>query len=452
LKSARFDQAKLAYDAGDYVQALRGFYATLKEDSGSFEPGDAGLVYYRLGNCLLKMRSFTEAASTYGKALEDAAFQNKGPVYVNCGKAQLGLGLYEDAIANFKNALGEPRYTKPYQAQLGLGNAYSKLGMIVDAGTAYRNAALDENNPSPVKALTNLGACFTALGRPQDAIETYLAILDFKTKGSVLNKTFESLGQSYVALDRYREAIEAFQDAMRDGSYTLSADAQDDYHKAVSCLGQPSVSRGYEGQGGGARADSGYDTYVETASYEPYPEYQESMAPNSSYGAGNVPLAQDTGFFTATDADLIAMGKSRLRKERKARHTGLKVVLVIVVLLVIALGAAVFAYTQGYGYPMQEAVIEDLFATHAQGGDTRSLWVDSDTDDSATIARIMEMVATTSTVTVDYLSRSMSDSEALVAAKLQNGGTVYYHVTMSRDKLSWKVNGIEMVFASQQKD
>ncbi|NLG10738.1 MAG: tetratricopeptide repeat protein [Coriobacteriaceae bacterium] len=457
MKSAQFDQAKIAYESGDYAQALRGFYGCLKEDSATFDPGDAGLVYHKLGNCLIKLRSYNEAAATYRKALEDPDYTEKAAVQANLGMALVGLGEYDQAVESFKAALEDPAYETPYRAQMGLGGALMKLGMIVDAGTAYRNAALDETNPNPVKALISLGVCFMALDRPKDAIEAYLAALDFKATGTTLYKTYANLGQAYVAMGRYQEALDAFEAATRDGSYTLSTAAQSDYDMARKMLSGDAGSFAMNVVGNGTREYpmSGLDTPAVDnlfAGYSPQGSGEEEAysSPSFSYGGGNVPLASDTGFFTATDTDLIAMGKSQMRKERKMRHTGLKVFLVFIVLLVLLLGAAVFAYTQGMGYPSQETVIEDLFEAHAAGEDISPYWIDSDEDGARTINRIMDMVAPTDSITFDYVSREMTESNALVSARLPEGGSIRYDIQLARNMLGWKISGIEIVFASQQ--
>jgi Tfp pilus assembly protein PilF len=460
----RYDEAKRAYDAGDYAQALRGFYAYLKEEGSTFEPGEAGLVYYRLGNCLLKMRNFKEAAATYQKALEDPDYNQRGAVNTNLGKACLGMAAYEDAIGYFKTALEDPSYQKPYQAQLGLGNAYMKLEMFIDAGTAYRNAALDDRNPNPIKALSNLGACFTELNRPQDAVEAYLAILDFFPKGVTQKKTYENLGRCYLAVGKYQEAVDAFQDAMRGSTYTLTDEGQADYQPASTFLADQQAGQPMPVPQAPPAADlAGIDTFAAdpyvggyevqdtyprtTGSFDPYTPVLDDA---EGYGGGNVPSAQDTGFFTITDEALIAMSKKQLRKERKLRHVGLKVLLVIVILLVLVLGAAVFAYWQGYGVPSQQTVVSDMFAAHAAGEDVTRYWVAGSSDDAANINRIMNMVAPTSEVHFDYLSTTMSDAQTVVTATLPEGGTLNYDISLKRDMLGWKITNLNLVFASTQ--
>jgi hypothetical protein len=62
------------------------------------------------------------------------------------------------------------------------------------------------------------------------------------------------------------------------------------------------------------------------------------------------------------------------------------------------------------------------------------------------------MVAPTETIEIDYLHRTMTVSEAVVIATLPEGGTLRYNVGLTRDVLGWKINNIELVFASQPKD
>jgi tetratricopeptide (TPR) repeat protein len=108
LNSINYQLAQASYQDGDYINALKSYYATLKDDAAGFEPGDLGMVYYRVGNCLLKMHSFNEAAISYKKALEDAGFSARGAASVNLGKACLGEGRFQEAIAAFDAALADP--------------------------------------------------------------------------------------------------------------------------------------------------------------------------------------------------------------------------------------------------------------------------------------------------------------------------------------------------------
>jgi len=444
LKSTHYDQATVAYNAQDYPQALKGYYQCLKEDWNTFEPGDAGLIYHRIGNCLIKMRNFKEAATSYQKALQDDKYNEKTSIHVNLATTLNGIGKYADAITYFNKALSDSEYPTPYRAYMGLGNSYSKLGKYVEAGTAFRSAALDESNPNPVKALTNLGATFSALDRPNDAIETYLAILDFRVTGNTLNATLEHLGQAQVVAGRYSEAVSTFEDILSRERFLLSPEAQMDYQKARQALGiEISSSRNalpddYSLEG------SGYPS--EDAAH--YPDI--SQEEEEGYGAGNVPNAEDTGFFTATDAELVETSKLQMRKERKLHHTGLKVFLGIVIVLIVALGACVAAYTQGVGIPSQQSVVKGFFNDWSQGASIDSYWLTNSTDDEATLTRLLDGVAKSNDVTILGIDSSMTKSQVLADVRLPEGGILHYQIDMTRDVLGWKMSGIELVFASNQ--
>jgi tetratricopeptide (TPR) repeat protein len=451
LKSAYYEQATTAYNAQDYPQALKGYYQCLKEDWGSFAPGDAGLIYHRIGNCLIKMRNFKEASVSYQKALQDDAYSEKTSIYVNLGTTLNGIGKHAEAITYFNKALTDASYATPYRAFMGLGNAYTKLGKFIEAGTAYRDAALDESNPNPVKALLNLASAFTELGRPDDAIEAYLAILDFRVTGKTLNTTLERLGRAYVAAGQYQKGIDTFEDIRARERFTLSPEAEDAYQRAQQALGLAVGGASAEATpiiGGeslaGFEPSERYSSGA-TAQYAPFDFNEED-----GYGGGNVPHSGDTGFFTATDDDLIATSKRDLRRERKLRNTGPKILLAIVLILVIALGTCVFAYTQGIGFPSQETVVTEFFAEYSANKPIEDYWIARSTEDETTLNRILDGVARSSDVTIVGLRAQMAESQVLADVKLSEGGIMHYRIDLARDLIGWKIRGIELVFAPSE--
>jgi tetratricopeptide (TPR) repeat protein len=456
VKSTYYDQATVAYGLDDYPQALKGYYQCLKEDWGTFRPGDAGLVYHRIGNCLIKMRNFKEAAVSYQKALQDDDYTEKTSIYVNLGTTLNGVGKYAEAITYFNKALSDAAYVTPYRAHMGLGTAYTKLGKYVEAGTAYRDAALDEGNPNPVKALMSLASTFMTLERPDDAVEAYLAILDFRVVGKTLNTTLDRLGQAYVVAGRYQEGLDTFEDVLSRDQFTLSPEATESRQQARGALGLISESTpesaaavataGAVPQEGDPFAGFDLQSQSPLDASAPYPalEFNEE----EGYGAGNVPHPGDTGFFTATDADLIATSKREMRKERKLRHTGLWVVAIILVILIAAFGACVAAYYQGVGFPSQEQVVTEFFEAHSANESVESYWVTAADADATTLKRLLDGVARTSDVSIVSIDSQMMESQVLADAKLPEGGVIHYRVDLVRDIIGWKINGIEMVFAS----
>ncbi len=445
------DRAKSAYDSGDYAEALTGYYTCLKEQSGSFGPGESGLVHHMLGNCLMKMSNFEDAASAYEKSLQDTAYDNLTSVRSNYGLTLSALGEPARAIEQFEAVLRDPSYPTPYKAYNGLGNTYMQMGDFAAAGTAFRNAAVDNRNPAPVKALLNLGVCFMGLGRPADAIDTYRAIFEFNPDRETLSKTYANMGQAYVAEGKMAEAVKAFDKASGDSSYMLSTAAMADYFKAKSALAH--------------HDDSGIDALEDASAipgsqleddYYYYDDADEPYSENATYGAG-IPSADDTGFFELPDDGSGSLEELMKSGSLKKSNRGLKIVLVFVLLIVLVIAAAGLLYWQGYGWPTQEQTIQSLFDKTADGEDASDCWITASSDeDRVRINRIMNSVVPTSDITIDYLERGTIDSNAIVTATTSEGGEVRYEISFTRDFsgliswVGWKINGIEIVFPSVQ--
>lgn len=451
LNQELLEEAKAAYDSGNYAGALRGYYNCLKQQQGAFEPGEAGLVYHMLGNCLVKMRSYSDACKAYEKALLDTSYENLTAVHSNYGLALTSLGEYRKAIEQFETVLKDPTYKTPYKTYSGLGNAYMQLGDFASAGTAYRNAAVDDRNPAPVKALLNLGVCFMGLNRPADAIETYKAIFEFNPDHETLSKTYANMGQAYVAQNMMPQAVEAFENALRDQTYQLSDAAQADYLKATAATtrrddsGIDVLGDGVSGMGYGApagRRETGYE--------------EEPFASDAVYGDG-IPSADDTGFFTLPDDGPDDLSVLLQQNNLKKPHRRGKVVLIIVIIILALLIAAGVLFWQGFGWPTQESVIQTMLEKNAAGEDVSDCWITvSDEEEAVKIEKIMNSVAPSTNYTIDYLDKGMMESEAIVTVALPEGGTVRYNVSLARDFsgpiswIGWKINGIEFAFPSAQ--
>lgn len=424
MDTTKFDQAQKTYDAGDYSLALSEFLACAKNGNAAFEPGDKGYIYHMMGNCLVKMKRFDKAIPTYKRALDDIDYGHSAALNVNLGVAYSATKSYDNAVDCFQKALDDETYSTPYKAYSAMGNALLKLNRPADAGVVFRKAALEENNPDPGRSLVNLGVCFMALNRPHDAVESYIAALDFDSTSEARNKTYANLGQAYVATGRMGEAVDAFKDALKDGTYELSDSATTDYDRAKTIAAME------------ANPTAGLDTYEGTGFVEPQGLNDETAV---------IPSPDDTGFFSMTEEQIEESGKSHKKKERKRKNSGLKVFLVIVIILVILLAAAGFAYIRGYGWPLQDTVIEETFTANASGDSVTQYWTGADKNE---ITTEMAGVGKNTDITIDSVSRGMMESTAVVTQTLPEGGTVRYQVDMTRSGLGWKISGINFDFAS----
>ena len=87
-----FQRAKAAVEAKDYHSALGLYTACLQDSSDPLGPGEMGLLYHRIGNCLTKLKNYEEAIQAYQQAAGDTAYDACGAVNYNMGMAYAEIG------------------------------------------------------------------------------------------------------------------------------------------------------------------------------------------------------------------------------------------------------------------------------------------------------------------------------------------------------------------------
>ena len=453
MNNELFNKAQSLYDAKDFQGALMAFTQCLQDGAAPLAPGEAGRLYHQIGNCLVKLKDANEAIQAYTQALADDDYAMKGAVNCNLGMAYASLHDYENAVRYFEGAVADEGYDARSKAYIGVGNAYMKVGKTAEAGVAFREAALDEGNPDPTKALLNLGVCFMALNRPADAVASYESAFQFDMSQEMHNKLNANLGQAYVACGDMAKAVTAFESAIADKTYYLSDSASVDYQRAVGAVAQGTSSQptqvlppvdmsGFDVVADGTAAyanEAGYPAdantqdpyYYDEGPQEGYPGYPEA------YADGN-----DDRFFTASDEELEQWSRGIAKQERKRRNVGLKIVVAIIIVVILALGAAVFAYTQGYGFPTQESVAKELLANPS---DSKALF----SKDVDSVDALTGPVVADSSAQVLGVDKSMSNSTVYVKATTEKGGEVQYKISMVRDLIGWKISNVELYFPSQ---
>jgi Flp pilus assembly protein TadD len=413
-----------AYEAGKAAYQRADWLSAVAKLSQAKQPGEVGgSIDHLLGNAYMKLGQYESAASAYADALRDSAYGRKGALSCNRGRALLASGHTADAIGALSSAVQDSSYPTPYKAYLALGAAYEKSGDIRNAGIAYRNAAIDEGNPNPSGALRSLGSCFMRLGRPVDAIEAYRTGLDFTTPLESQNQIYCDLGLAYVASNRMSEAVDAFSHATSDGTYRLSPEAQ----LAAKRPSETDALLAAAGYGG---------------TYDP-------LDPTGESGE-LIPSAEDTGFFSISEDDIVKQDAHERKARRKHRHTGLRVFIAFLVILILLVCAAGFAYYKGYGWPTQQSVIESLFDAQTDGGDL-TRYVSGSVSD-ATLQSIESTVPSGASLAVTGTDQSMTSSTVYLTATLAEGGTQDFTVTLVRDGISWKVTDVSTAYVSQSSD
>ena len=460
MNNQLFQQARSAYAQKDYQGALEAYQQCLQDAANPVAPGEAGQLHHQIGNCLVKLKAPNEAIQSYTQAIADEAYDARGAVHYNLGMAYAALHDYENAVQNFEAAVSDAKYDSSYKAYTGMGNALLKMGKSAEAGVAFRNAALDEANPDPTKALLNLGVCFMALNRPADAVASYESALQFDMQPATRNKLQASLGQAYVACGQMEKAVHAFEEAIADKTYYLSDSASVDYQRAVGAVAQGTSEQNQATQvlqladmSGLDVAADGTSVYdegayeggdVSEAFYYDEGTYEADPASFPGY-VGAYENVDNDRFFTATDAELEQWSRGLAKQDRKRRNVGLKILLFFVIVIVLAAAAGVFAYTQGYGYPTVQTVTQELFSDPSGAAD-KVFSADVDKD---AIPAMLDPVVTDSNVTIDGVSRSMTESTVYATAKTEEGGSVQYRISMVRDGITWKVSNVELYFPSQ---
>ena len=447
MNNELFQQAKTAAMATDYNRALDLYSRCLQDPEQPVQPGEVGLIYHQVGNCLVKLKSPYEAIEAYTRATADSAYDAVGTVNCNLGMAYASLRDWPNAVKHFEIAVSDRNYPTPYKAYIGMGNALLKQGKSAEAGVAFREAALDEANPDPTKALLNLGVCFMALNRPADAVASYESALQFDMSNDTRNKMYASLGQAYAAAGQMEQAVDAFERALADKTYYLSDSASVDYQRAIAAVSQGNAEAT---QALPAVADmSGLDVASDGSiipEQDPYvvsDDISEAYYFADQFADEGESESGEERFFNATDEELEQWSKGVVKLERKRKSTGLKVLLVIILLVLAVLGAGLVLYTQGFGFPTQEAVITELF----DNPDSANAYAKgiSETD----IKDMAALIPDGTTATVDGMNKSMSSTTAYVTGTTPQGGNITYEVSLVRDMIGWKVSNVSLYFASQ---
>ena len=447
MNNELFQQAKVAATALDYNRSLELYSRCLQDPVAPPQPGEVGLIYHQIGNCLVKLKSFYEAIEAYTRAAADSAYDAVGTVNCNLGMSYAALRDWPNAVKHFEIAVSDRNYPTPYKAYSGMGNALLKQGKSAEAGVAFREAALDEANPDPTKALLNLGVCFMALNRPADAVSSYESALQFDMGNEMRNKLYASLGQAYTASGQMQQAVDSFDKAIADKTYFLSDSASVDYQRAIAAVAQGASD---STQALPAVADtSGLDITSDGSAIpeqDPYvvsDDVSEDYYFADEFAEQGDPANNEERFFNATDEELEQWSKGVVKLERKRRSVGLKVLLVIILIVLVALGAGLFLYTQGYGVPTQEAVVEQLFNDPSSA----SVYAGGITEED--ISDMSALIPAGTKATIDGMNKSMSSTTAYVTGTTPQGGNVTYEVSLVRDFIGWKVSNVDLYFTSQ---
>lgn len=453
MDQGKFDDAQVAYEAGQYREAAKKFIAA----AGAGTAGN-GAAFHMAGNALMRLRRFSDATTVYGQALRDDTYGKRGAVHANLGRAFAELGDYAKAEKAYEAAIAEPDYATPWKALQGAASALLERGRIDEAAVAFRKAAIDPGNPAPSKALVNLGLCFMGLGRPADAVEAYKAALGFDSYAG-RGKALANMGIAYAQLGEYEEAIRAFEKSTEMHGHTLTGAAKDAYESALR-MGRPAAETvdGWEtgdiamlAAGGAAPAGWGTDELAALASSSPLAAEGPQTGLDADHAAAELGFGDESAvkdFFAITEDEMRTRDREAKRARRdQERGRGAMVRTVVGwSLVVVLLGAAVGAgYALGFGWPTQDKTVEGMLAAYQSGAEYAEFWVAVPDKD---VAKEMAKVPPVKGYTVDATERGARESAVSVTVTPEKGAALHYVVTLVREGVGWKVTGIENDWSS----
>ncbi len=440
-----YQQADRHYAAGEYRAAAKEYLAAAQRDTD----GAPGRAYHMAGNALMRIHRYADAATVYEHALQDASYDRRARVYANMGAALAADGHLTGAIAAYDDALATPGNEAAYKAEQGRAGVLYDLGRYEEATTAYRAAAWDGDNPDPGRALNNMGMAFMALGKPEEAIEAYKAALgidSYKAKGRVS----ANLGLAYAAMGFNEEACRAIVRARDTYGLDLTGDILAAYEKVRAMCG-PEEREAARVEAAEQVAATTPETVDGWSTGETPPAFRdEAPAAAERTAADAAPtgeIATPSGgerFFTITDAEMKVVDREA-RKEEKRERRGERSVWVTIAAVVLAClvvaGGLAGAWFAGLGYPMQQQTVTGMVDAQRASQDVTPYWV---AVPPADVKQQMQLLPVRfDSYAIDGIQRGAAQSSVRIMVKLDKSATLYYRISLVREGVGWKVNGIK---------
>jgi tetratricopeptide (TPR) repeat protein len=214
--------AQLSRD--DYGRALQFFERATELDSNYPEAWyQAGFCYGVLGRHQDALKASKQAARLRPEWAE---------AHVNIGASSYALGQFKEAADAYRQAL---RIDDTPDTQYALGLSLSRLNRTEEEILAYRRAITMK--PDHANALDRLGAAYFKQKRWADSASAYEQLKTYKPDA----KTYNSLGESYLELNKPDDSLQAFNSAL--GYDPEFEKARYNLGRAYLKLGSPEMAR-----------------------------------------------------------------------------------------------------------------------------------------------------------------------------------------------------------------
>ena len=389
----------------------------------------------------MKMRRWGDAAVVYRNAIQDPEYAARGAVWTNLGSALVEGGDFDEGIEAFDIALTDPAFDRRYRALQGRASALARMGREDEAAVGYRDAAADAANPNSGKALNNLGLVYLSLMRPEDAVQAFRAALEvpgYRRRGIAL----ANLGVAYMRLGFVDRAAEVFAEAEAAG-FELPPEF-DEVRRRADDL-PPSGEK--------------FPTEPALASDESVIDDRDIAltAPGAAMTTGGAAIVDDlqdaqndTGFFEIDDAQMKELDRERRSEDRAGparRRTVLSWVAATVLIVALVAGGLAAALLTGFGLPTQVDTTNGVLNAYKGGQPVDQYWVAvPQTDIDKSMSKIPPTFTSAKVTTVK--NTSPLTARASVTVLIPNGAPLDYVITLQREGVGWRVQGIENDWSS----
>lgn len=106
-----------------------------------------------------------------------------------------------------------PAFSQNYREEVKEGNKAYENGKYTDAEVAYKKAAKDKQ--ASVESTYNLGNTLFKQERYKEAIESFQEAISMTDDAKIKAEAYHNLGNSYAKDEKLKEAVEAYQQALR---------------------------------------------------------------------------------------------------------------------------------------------------------------------------------------------------------------------------------------------
>jgi Flp pilus assembly protein TadD len=220
--------AASARAGGDLAAAVRLYQQAITNDRSRID------AYVLLGDTLIDMGAFDDAATTYQEAL--GRDRKNSAAHRGYARAMLGLNRPEAAVVHYQAVLGEA--PGDLQAHNGLGVAFDLAGQHEAAQDAYR-AGL-QIAPDSMLLRNNLGLSLALAGKHAEAIELLRAVVDepgAKARNRQNLALAYGLAGDLTAAERISRLDLDEESVQNNLSYFAALAAVEDRRKRASVLG-----------------------------------------------------------------------------------------------------------------------------------------------------------------------------------------------------------------------